>query len=118
MAHQNIGAGKRMSRGVVHNGVLYISGQVAQNRQASLAIQTSEVLAKLDAIAAEAGATKSDMLSIMVYLPNIKDFDAMNLVYDAWIDPDAPPARACVEARLADPDLRVEMSAIVAVPDK
>ena len=39
----------------------------------------------------------------------------MNRVYDAWVDPANPPARACVEARLADPDLRVEMTAIAAL---
>jgi enamine deaminase RidA (YjgF/YER057c/UK114 family) len=47
-----------------------------------------------------------------VFLPNIADFDAMNAVYDTWIDPENPAARACVEARLADPDLRVEMTAV------
>ena len=48
-------------------------------------------------------------------VPAIVDFDAMNGVYDAWIDPANPPARACVEARLADPDLRVEMTAVAAL---
>ena len=52
---------------------------------------------------------------VNVFLPHIIDFDAMNEVYDAWIDPSAPPARACVEARLANPSLRVEISAIAAV---
>jgi enamine deaminase RidA (YjgF/YER057c/UK114 family) len=50
-----------------------------------------------------------------VLLPHISDFDAMNAVYDAWIDPANPPARACYEARLADPDLRVEMTAIASL---
>ena len=36
----------------------------------------------------------------------------MNGVYDRWIDPQNPAARACVEARLADPNLRVEMTAV------
>jgi enamine deaminase RidA (YjgF/YER057c/UK114 family) len=55
------------------------------------------------------------LLAVNVLLPHITDFDAMNNVYDAWIDKTNPPARACFEARLADPDLRIEMTAIAAV---
>ena len=39
----------------------------------------------------------------------------MNRIYDAWVDPSRLPARACVEARLADPDLRIEVTAVAAV---
>lgn len=60
----------------------------------------------------EAGGSKSKLLSVNVFLPHIGDFDRMNTVYHAWIDPANPPARACVEARLADPDPRVEMTAV------
>ena len=61
------------------------------------------------------GTDRSRLLAVNVFLRAIVDFDAMNGVYDAWIDPANPPARACVEARLADPDLRVEMTAIAAL---
>ena len=57
-------------------------------------------------------SNKSKLVAVNVFLPNIADFDAMNVVYDGWIDPANPAARACVEARLADPDLRVEMTAV------
>ena len=54
------------------------------------------------------------ILSATVYLRDIKDFEGMNKVWDAWVPEGHSPARACVEARLARPDLLVEAS-IVAV---
>ena len=104
--------GTRMSQAVMHGGQIHIAGEVADDRKASLEEQTRQVLGKIDALLKEAGGSKSRLLSVNVFLPHIGDFDRMNAVYDAWIDPANPPARACVEARLADPDLRVEMTAI------
>ncbi len=105
-------SGRRMSQAVVHNDTVYIAGQVASTADASVEIQTAEVLAKIDALLAQAGSSKSNLLAVNVFLPNIADFDAMNSVYDKWLDPANPPARACVEARLADSNLRVEMTAV------
>ncbi len=107
--------GPRMSQAVSHGGLVHIAGQVADNRKAGIEDQTRDVLAKIDALLAQAGTNRSKLLAVNVFLPAIVDFDAMNSVYDAWIDPENPPARACVEARLADPDLRVEMTAVAAL---
>ena len=107
--------GTRMSQAVVHGGLVYIAGQVAENRKAGLEGQVRDVLGKIEALLAEAGTDKSKLLAVNVFLPHISDFDAMNAVYDAWVAPGPPPARACVEARLADPDLRIEVTAIAAV---
>ena len=104
--------GSRMSQAVAANGLLYVAGQVADDRKAGVEDQTRDVLAKIDALLAQAGTSKSKLVALNVFLPSIGDFDAMNTVYDAWIDPQNPAARACVEARLADPDLRVEMTAV------
>lgn len=112
---QRIEAGARMSQAVVHHGTVHISGQVADNRKGSLQEQTRDVLAKIDALLQAAGTTRSKLVAVHVFLPQIGDFDAMNAVYDRWIDPANPPARACVEARLADPDLRIEITAMAAL---
>ena len=104
--------GRRMSQAVAAGGLVHLAGQVADNRKAGIEAQTREVLAKIDALLAEAGTGKAKLVAVNVFLPDIADFDAMNSVYDAWIDPENPAARACVEARLADPDLRVEMTAV------
>lgn len=75
------------------------------------------MLEAIDGLLAEAGTDKSQLLSCQVILNNIADFAAMNAVYDAWIDPASPPARACIEARLAHPSLKVEIIAIAALPE-
>lgn len=105
-------SGKRMSQAVAAGGMLYVAGQVADGRKASIEDQTRDVLGKIDSLLAQAGTDRSKLLAVNVFLPNIADFDAMNSVYDGWVDVANPPARACVEARLADPDLRVEMTAV------
>jgi enamine deaminase RidA (YjgF/YER057c/UK114 family) len=107
--------GPRMSQAVVCAGMVYVAGQVADDRKAGIVEQTKSVLAKIDALLKEAGSDRSKLVAVDVFLPHISDFDAMNSVWDAWIDPANPPARACVEARLADPDLRVEITARAAL---
>jgi enamine deaminase RidA (YjgF/YER057c/UK114 family) len=107
--------GKRMSAAVKHNNTVYLAGQVATDGKASIEDQTKDVLTQIDALLKEAGTDKSKILLVNVYLPNMADFAAMNSSYDAWVDKANPPARATIEARLADPNLRVEISAIAAL---
>jgi enamine deaminase RidA (YjgF/YER057c/UK114 family) len=107
--------GKRLAAAVKHNNTLYLSGQVANNATASVEEQTKDILGQIDALLKEAGTDKSKLLMVNIYLPNMADFAAMNAAYDAWIDTNNLPARATVEARLADPNLRVEISAIAAL---
>ncbi len=107
--------GPRMSQLVTHNGLAYIAGQVPYDYDASIEEQTRQVLKKIDGFLKMAGTNKSKLLSVDVYLPHITDFDRMNEIYDAWIDPENPPARVCSEARLASPELRVEMKAVAAI---
>ncbi|HET6519610.1 MAG TPA: RidA family protein, partial [Geminicoccaceae bacterium] len=63
---------------------------------------------------AEAGTDKGKLLSATVWLSDIKTFNEMNGVWDAWVAPGNPPARACVEAKLAQPQYRVEIGVIAA----
>ncbi len=106
--------GPRMSQAVIHGDTVYLAGQVADDFDAGLEQQTREVLAKIDGLLKEAGSSRDKLLACTVYLSNIADFAGMNAVYDAWVDKANPPARACVETRLADPRLRVEIVAIAA----
>jgi enamine deaminase RidA (YjgF/YER057c/UK114 family) len=101
--------GPRMSQAVKHGNVVYLAGQVAKDRDGTVEKQTQEVLEAIDALLAKAGTSKSKVLSVQVLLASIGDFAAMNSVYDKWIDPANPPARACFEARLAAPALKVEI---------
>ncbi|MHB1110152.1 MAG: RidA family protein [Devosia sp.] len=109
--------GKRLAAAVRHNDTLYIAGQVADTETGSVEVQTREVLAKIDALLTKAGTDKSRLLSMNVYLASIGDFAAMNAAFDAWVNTANLPTRATVEARLASPDLRVEITAIAAMPE-
>ncbi len=106
--------GDRMSRIVVHGDTVYLCGQVADNPDASIGPQTESVLAKVDALLEKAGSGRESILSAVIYLRDMKDFDGMNAVWDRWVPKGSPPARACVEARLARPDLLVEISVVAA----
>jgi enamine deaminase RidA (YjgF/YER057c/UK114 family) len=100
---------------VVHGNTVYVAGQVAADYDGTIEKQTAEALAAVERLLAQAGSSKSKLLSVQVVLNNIADFAAMNTVYDAWIDPANPPARACIEARLAHPALKVEVIAVAAL---
>jgi len=94
------------------NGTAVVSaGLVADDPGTDVKGQTAQILAKIDSLLAEAGIDKSRITHIYIWLPDIHDFEAMNSVYDAWVVPGNQPARACFEAKLADPRLKVEIQA-------
>jgi enamine deaminase RidA (YjgF/YER057c/UK114 family) len=97
----------RMSRIVTHNGTVYLCGQVGSGT--SVAEQTRDCLARVEALLNEAGSSKAHILQATIWLAHISDFDAMNAVWDAWVPEGQAPARACGEARLAGSDLLVEI---------
>lgn len=101
--------GARMSMAVRHGDTVYLAGQVPNDWNGTIEQQTQEVLDTIDKLLAEAGTDKSKALFVQVILQSIGDFAKMNAVYDKWIDPDNKPARACIEARLADPAIKVEI---------
>lgn len=114
MSITRIQPGPRMSQAVKHGNTVYLAGQVADDEFAPIEVQTQQVLANIDALLAEAGTTKSKILTVQVLLNNIADFAAMNSVYDQWVDKENPPTRATVEARLASPNLRIEVIVVAA----
>lgn len=104
----------RLSRAVLHGDTVYVAGTVADDTGQDVIGQTRQVLRKLDAVLAKAGTDKSRILSATVWISDAASYDAMNSVWDAWLAPGAAPARACVEAKLADPGYLVEIAAIAA----
>lgn len=105
----------RMSKIVTHNGTIYLCGQVADNSDEPVGPQTENMLAKVDSLLEAAGSDRNHILTATIYLRDIKDFAAMNSVWDNWVPQGHAPARACVEARMAREDLLVEISVIAAV---
>lgn len=108
-------AGRRMSQAVACNGMLFLSGQVAEDPSQDAAGQTRQVLAAIDKLLAEAGSDKSRLVSANIFLADMADFSAMNAVWDAWVSPGNTPARATVQAQLARPHWRVEIVVTAAV---
>ena len=105
----------RMSQLVIHGDTVYLAGQVARNAAGgSVTDQTQDILATIEQLLAEAGSDKSKLLSATIWLTDIGRFDEMNAVWDAWVDPANPPARACVEARLAAAQFNVEIAVVAA----
>ena len=94
--------------------LVYLAGQVAEDREADIGGQTTSVLAQVDRLLAEAGTDKTRILSATIYLADMKDYASMNAVWDGWVPQGETPARATVEARLANPAYRVEMQVVAA----
>ena len=107
--------GQRMSRIVIHNDTVYLCGQVAADAEAGITEQTQTMLDKVDALLEQAGSGREHLLSATLYIRDMKDFAAMNAVWDNWVPAGHAPARACVEARMARPELLVEVSVVAAV---
>ncbi|WP_172327647.1 RidA family protein [Mangrovicoccus sp. HB161399] len=99
--------GARMSKIVKHNGTVYLCGQVGAGE--TVTAQTEDCLSRVDALLKEAGSSREHILQAIVWLADMKDFDEMNAVWDAWVPEGHAPARACGEAKLARDVLKVEV---------
>jgi enamine deaminase RidA (YjgF/YER057c/UK114 family) len=115
MSIERLHPGKRLSESVIHDGRIYLAGQVPlETAGRGVREQTEEVLANIDKLLAEAGSDKTKILSATIYLVDMRTFDEMNAAWDAWVAPGAASARACVEARLARLGWGVEISIVAA----
>ena len=107
---QRIDSNERLSRIVVHGGVVYVAGVTAGDISGDIGAQTRDVLAKIDGYLKTAGTSKSRLLTVQIWLKDIdKDFADMNLAWGEWADKAAMPTRATCEAKLARPELLVEI---------
>jgi len=98
----------RIHHGVVHNGTVYLTGQVAEPGQ-SAADQMREVLAKIDDLLAKAGTDRTRILHVQMWLDDVRDFDEVNAVWDAWMPMEHAPARSSGQGRMARPGMLVEL---------
>ena len=114
MTIQRLHVGKRMSEAAIHNGVVYLAGQVAADPAQDITSQTRQVLDAVDRLLGEAGSDKTRILQATIFLKDIADFPAMNAVWDAWVPQGQTPPRATVQATLATPQYLVEVKVIAA----
>jgi enamine deaminase RidA (YjgF/YER057c/UK114 family) len=114
MEIKRLHVGKRLSEVTIHNGTVYLAGQIASDNKQDIVGQTREVLGHIDRLLAEASSDKTRILSTQIFITDMANFPAMNTVWDTWVVPGATPPRATVEAKLADPACLVEIVVVAA----
>ena len=107
--------GASLAEAVVCNGIAWLAGQVPANLDADAQAQTANVLAQIDTVLRDLGSDKSQVIDATIFLADLADYDAMNAAWDAWVIPGQTPARATVQAKLANPAWKVEIKIVAAV---
>ena len=106
--------GPRMSRCVVRGDTVYLAGLTAADTSQDIKGQTAQILERIDHYLREAGTSKSNLLTANLWIKDMALFRDMNAVWNEWVDPQNPPARACVRADLARPEVLVEIMVVAA----
>lgn len=101
--------GETLSEVAIHNGTVYLAGQIAEDRTQNIEAQTREVLGHIDRLLAEAGSDKSRILMCQIFIADGKDFAAMNAIWNEWVAKGNSPPRATVEVGLLKPDRLIEI---------
>lgn len=110
-----IGGNAINARVVIHGGVAYLSGIVAEDKSADVAGQTRQILARIDRHLADAGTSRHRILAATIWLADMSRKEDLNAVWSQWIDPANPPVRACVGATLSSPSTLVEIMVTAAI---
>ena len=93
----------------IHNGMVFLAGQVASDASQDIRGQTTQVLAMIDKLLGEAGTDKAHILMCQIFIRDLADFAAMNEVWEEWVAPGDAPPRATVQAQLAKPEWKIEL---------
>jgi len=101
--------GKNLSEAAIHNGTIYLAGQIAEDTTQDIGGQTREVLSHIDRLLQEAGSDKTRILMCQIFIADMAHFSGMNAAWGEWVAEGQSPPRATVEARLAKPEWLVEM---------
>ncbi|MDG1161850.1 MAG: RidA family protein [Burkholderiales bacterium] len=109
MSIKRIDSNSRMSQVVIHGGIIYTAGIVAADPNTDIQGQTGQILDTIDQYLLSNESNKSNIISATIWLADMADFSEMNAIWDMWVAKDNPPVRACVEAKLAAPQYKVEI---------
>lgn len=112
---KRISPNRRFSEGVIHNGVVYVSGQVDYQKHRGIGDQTRAVLRLLDEILESAGSDKHHLLHVNIYVANVGDIPGMNVAWEEWVSKEEPPARTVLQSDFADMGWLIKISAVAAV---
>jgi enamine deaminase RidA (YjgF/YER057c/UK114 family) len=112
---RRIDPGPRLCEASVRGNRIYCSGMIPEDTSQDITGQVKQTLGEIDSLLAKGGSDKTKILSAVIWLADIGDFAAMNKVWDAWVVPGQTPARATVEAKLTDPEMKVEIMVVAAI---
>lgn len=104
-----------LSQAVKHGDTVYLAGIVAKDLNKDVKGQTQEILDEIDRLLGKCGSSKSKVMQCQIWVTDIRNRAPMNEVWTEWVDKSNLPARACVEAKLADPRALVEIMVIAGV---
>ncbi len=105
--------GTILAKAVEFHGFVYLQGCTATDLSKDIKGQTREVLASIDELLEIHGTDKTRLLQALIWVKDMRDREALNEVWSAWLPKDGAPARACVQATLADPRHLVEIMVTV-----
>lgn len=98
-----------LAKAVEYHGFVFVQGVTARDLSADVVGQTRDVLAQIDSILETHGTDNTRLLQAQIWLKDIRDREAINKVWSAWLPQDGAPARACVQANMADPRHLIEI---------
>lgn len=106
---QRFGSNARLSEAVIANGFVFLAGMVPEETEGNIIEQTQNVLRQIDEWLQKCDSDKTLIVDATIYLANMQDYDGMNIAWDEWVSDVNTPARACIEAKLAKPEWKVEI---------
>ena len=101
--------GPILSKAVEYHGFVYLPGITARDTSKDIKGQTAEVLAQIDAMLELHGTDNTRLLQATIWVKHIKDRVLLNEIWTPWLPKGAAPARACVQAEMAAPEVLVEI---------
>ena len=101
-----------MSKAVEYHGFVFTQGMVSRDLSLDVTGQTRDILEQLDELLEQHGTDSTRILQAQIWLKHISDRGALNTLWQAWVPAGEAPARACVQAEMADPRMLVEIMLI------
>lgn len=118
MTIQRLHVSKRFSEIAISGQLVHLAGQLATDLDLDIKGQTQQTFEIIDQFLADAGTDKSHIMSVTIYLKDIEqDYAAFNEVWDTWVSDIEALPRTCVEAKLYDPRVRVELTVVAVKPE-
>ncbi|KGT46693.1 RidA family protein [Acinetobacter sp. HR7] len=118
MTVQRLHVSSRFSEIAISGNLVHLAGQLATDLDLDIKGQTQQTLDIIDQFLADAGTDKSHIMSVTIYLKDIeRDYAAFNEVWDVWVADIEALSRTCVEAKLYDPRVLVELTVVAVKPE-